>query len=336
METNIVNFVGIDISKLTIDVTVIMHSNFKLQSYQKFENAKAGIIQLQKWLFNELALQKSETVFCMEHTGLYSKIPAIQLTRNGNHVWMELALHIKRSIGLQRGANDKVSSARIAEYAFKNKDQIKIWQAPSESLLIIQELLALRDRLIGAKKSLIIPVNEHKDMKNTLVIKTIEKYSIKSIRQIEKNISEIDQQLDNIVSMYQEIKHPINLVTSIKGIGKITALNLLVYTNNFQQYTVGKQLACYCGVVPFAHKSGTSVNKKPRVSYMANKNLKRLLHLCALAAIRNNPELKQYYERKVSEGKNRMSVINAVRNKLVLRIAAVIKRGAPYVDVFVS
>ena len=65
---------------------------------------------------------------------------------------------------------------------------------------------------------------------------------------------------------------------------------------------------------------------------MANKNLKRLLHLCALVAIRYNPELKQYYERKISEGKNKMSVINAVRNKLVLRIAAVIKRGSPYVD----
>ena len=69
---------------------------------------------------------------------------------------------------------------------------------------------------------------------------------------------------------------------------------------------------------------------------MANKNLKKLLHLCALVAIKNNPELKQYYERKVSEGKNKMSVINAVRNKLVLRIAAVIKRGSPYVDELVS
>jgi transposase len=332
MKTKILNFVGMDISKLTIDANVIMHSCMNQRKYQLFDNTAAGVIQLQNWLFNQLKLKKSETIFCMEHTGLYSKIPAIKLYRDGNYVWMELGLHIKRSIGLQRGANDKVCSARIAEYAYKNRDQIKYWQAPPENLQIIQDLLSLRERLISAKKSLKTPINEHKSMKNYQASKIIEKYSAKSIEHIEKNITEIDEQLDRIVRSDHELLLRINLVTSVKGIGKITALYLLVYTNNFQQYSTGKQLACYCGVVPFAHQSGTSVNKRARVSFMANKNLKRLLHLCALSAIRYNLECSKYYERKIMEGKNKMSVINAVRNKLILRIAAVVKRGTPYVE----
>ncbi len=64
---------------------------------------------------------------------------------------------------------------------------------------------------------------------------------------------------------------------------------------------------------------------------MANKSLKTKLHLCAMAAIQHDAELKAYYERKVKDGKNKMLVINAVRNKLVHRITAVVKRQTPFI-----
>jgi hypothetical protein len=54
------------------------------------------------------------------------------------------------------------------------------------------------------------------------------------------------------------------------------------------------------------------------------------LALAALSSIRYVPELKTYYQRKVAEGKSKMSVINAVRNKLLQRVLAVVKRGTPY------
>jgi transposase len=100
---------------------------------------------------------------------------------------------------------------------------------------------------------------------------------------------------------------------------------LLVYTKSFDKFDNAKQLACYCGVVPFKKESGTSVRYKATVSPFANKKLKKLLHLCALSAIKNDKELHMYFERKVMEGKNKMSVINAVRNKLVHRVYAVLR-----------
>ena len=91
-----------------------------------------------------------------------------------------------------------------------------------------------------------------------------------------------------------------------------------------------KQLACYCGVAPFSHTSGTSVHGRNGTSNFANMGLKSTLHLAALSSIRYVPELKTYYQRKVAEGKSKMSVINAVRNKLLQRVLAVVKRGTPY------
>ena len=65
---------------------------------------------------------------------------------------------------------------------------------------------------------------------------------------------------------------------------------------------------------------------------MANKDLKKLLHLCALAAIKYDPEMKTYYDRKKAEGKNGMLVINAIRNKLILRVAAVVNNQTAFVS----
>jgi transposase len=73
--------------------------------------------------------------------------------------------------------------------------------------------------------------------------------------------------------------------------------------------------------------------KKARVSGFANKKLKKLLHLAAMAATRKKGELKEYFIRKVKEGKSKMLVLNNIRNKLIGRMFAVIKRKTPYVSI---
>jgi len=112
----------------------------------------------------------------------------------------------------------------------------------------------------------------------------------------------------------------------------LTATALLVYTKGFTSFKNAKELACYCGVVPFNKTSGSSVKYKPSVSPFANMKLKKLLHLCAMSAIQNDNEMKSYYERKISDGKNKMSIINAVRNKLVHRVFAVVRDNRFYED----
>ncbi|SFE44289.1 transposase, partial [Spirosoma endophyticum] len=91
-----------------------------------------------------------------------------------------------------------------------------------------------------------------------------------------------------------------------------------------------KKLACHAGVAPFEHSSGSSVRGKTRVNHHARKSLKTLLHMAAMSALQVKGELQDYYQRKVADGKNKMLVINALRNKLIHRVYAVVKRGKKY------
>jgi len=133
--------------------------------------------------------------------------------------------------------------------------------------------------------------------------------------------------LDKIINEDENLSRIFKISTSVTGVGKVTTLFLICFTNEFTMYNTPRQLACYAGVVPFEHTSGKSVRSKPKVHYMANKKLKKQLHMCALSAITSDPELKIYYNRKVEEGKSKMLVINNVRNKLVHRICACIREN---------
>ncbi|HEY9709018.1 MAG TPA: IS110 family transposase, partial [Oculatellaceae cyanobacterium] len=98
----------------------------------------------------------------------------------------------------------------------------------------------------------------------------------------------------------------------------------------FQKFTSAKKFACYAGVAPFEHTSGTSIRGKTRVSPLANMTIKKLFHMASMSAVQHSQEIRQYYERKVAQGKNRMSVLNAVRNKLISRVFCCVKHNKIY------
>ena len=125
-----------------------------------------------------------------------------------------------------------------------------------------------------------------------------------------------------------------NLLISIRGIGFVTAIALIVATENFTRFDDHRKFACYCGIVPFEYQSGTSIKGKKKISRFANKRLKALLSNAACTSIQFNPEMKLYYERRIQEGKSKMSTQNIIRNKIVARVFAVVQRGTPYVDTF--
>ena len=106
-------------------------------------------------------------------------------------------------------------------------------------------------------------------------------------------------------------------ITSVPGVGMVTALQLMVHTHHFKRFTSAKKLACYAGVAPFPHQSGSSVRGRDKVHPMANKTLKTALHMCALSVIRFKGEMRAYFDRKIKEGKNKMSILNAIGNKLL-------------------
>ena len=135
-----------------------------------------------------------------------------------------------------------------------------------------------------------------------------------------------------IIKEHAAIEKNFKLITSIPGIGKQTALYLMIVTKNFTAFKEARQVACYAGVAPFPYQSGSSINGRTKVNNLADKKLKSLLNMCALSANKYDVELKEYFERKVNEGKNKMLVLNNIRNKLLARGFAVINRQEPYIN----
>jgi transposase len=319
------HFLGIDVSKEYFDAVVILDGNKEKPVHNQFVNNYKGIKSLCKWL-KEQGSTFENTLVCLEHTGMYGKLIVKYLMIYNFSLWVEMSLKIIRSIGVQRGKNDKVDAERIAYYAMKNVEEAVIFNAPRTEINKIRNLLSLREKLVVTKASLLRNVKELKSF-DLEVAKFSEKQQNNTIKGIDLDLKSIEKQLDKIINEDENLSKIFTIATSITGIGKVTALFLICFTNEFKMYSTPRQLACYAGVVPFEHTSGKSVRSKPKVHYMANKKLKRQLHMCALSAITSDPELKNYFNRKVKEGKSKMLVINNVRNKLVHRLCACIREN---------
>jgi len=324
------NFVGIDVSKSKFDLALIKGHDKDHVIQGIFDNTQKGIKTMNKFLEKEHHVQLSETIFCMEFTGVYCRPLTIFFVEQDCHVWIEMPVNIIRSLGLQRGKNDRVDAHRIALYAYKNRDDIKLWKPQRDVILQLRDLLALRERLITSQKALTNPIEELLAMGAKSAAESVRKNCQKTLSAIENEIGQIEKNLDDIIKDDPQLKELFQLATSVPGVGKLTALFMICFTNEFSMYTNPKQLACYCGVAPFEHSSGSSVRGRTRVSHMANKVLKRMLHMGAMSVVSKDPELRDYYQRKVAQGKNKMLVINAVRNKIIHRLCAVIKRGYGY------
>jgi transposase len=239
-------------------------------------------------------------------------------------------MQIKKSQGMVRGKTDMVDALRIAQYAYKNREALKEWRPQRENLQKLKALLSQRERLVKVKVQLQVPTKECEGFLAPSIVKALASCVKNSLKAIEKDLKMVEAQIQQIIKADEQLHAQFVRATSVTGIGPVTALHMMVESGAFEKINNPRSFACHVGVAPFMYESGTSVKGRTRVSRMANLNLKRLLHLAALSAIQHSEEIKQYYERKVAEGKNKMAVINAVRNKLIKRVFACIAQGRNY------
>ncbi|MEO0330073.1 MAG: IS110 family transposase [Bacteroidota bacterium] len=320
-------FIGIDISKKTLDFAVRDYKHHLF--HVKVENSPLGLAQFKETcLVNNVVLGNS--LICCEHTGIYSQHILVLATRENLSLWLESSLRIKRSLGLQRGKNDKIDAIRISEYAFRYADQAVIWQPERQIILKLRQLVALRKRLLNAKNALKVPISEVVGFQDKKLQKEMERLNRKPIEALEKQIAEVEKKISNLIKEDDSLSHFFSIVTSVEGIGPVVFWEMIIATNEFKLFNCPRKFACYAGVVPFEHSSGTSIRGGTRVSHMANKKMKKLLHMAALDVVSKQGELADYYCRKVEQGKNKMSVINAIRNKLIHRVFACIRDNRKY------
>lgn len=315
-------FVGIDISKLTLDICVLQ-GNIK-QSYV-IDNELKSI----KVFFTKLACCHNHLHIGMENTGCYNYHLYQVLNEIGLDYYVIPPIHLKKSLGLSRGKNDKVDAIRITSFVELNLKHLSVYKPQRAAVKKLQVLLTCREQRIKIKKQLQNSSEQYAYMPKA-DSKVLTSLDNKLIAEVKKQIKTLEIQIQELVAMDEQLSASFKLITTVQGVGKILGWHLLVRTGEFNGITSPRKLACYAGVVPFEHRSGTSIRGKNRVSHYADKNLKRLLHLAAMSAIRLIGDLKDYFDRKVAEGKNKMSVLNAVRNKIIHRVYAVLKYQRAY------
>ena len=187
------------------------------------------------------------------------------LSRKHYAIWLENALAIKRSWGFQRAKSDQLDAQPIAQYAFRFKDKAQRWQPDRAVIRQLKALVSIRERLIKSRASIAQPLNEYKTLMPASY-KMFKEGCKTTLQGAEKGIKAVEKQIQALIHGDEKIKHQYTIATSVKGIGPVTACQMILCSGEFRKIQTGKEFACYAGVVPFEHSSGTSVRARPRVS----------------------------------------------------------------------
>ena len=318
--------IGVDVSKLKLD----LHCYGHFQSLVISNDSKGYKVFL-KWVKKEVSKDIGSVMLVMEYTGIYTYGLEQFLHKQGIAYVKRPALDIKRSVGMKRGKTDKADAMMISQYGWYRREDLKPMKPVSDVQQQLQQLMNYRDKMVADKASYEARLNElRSQLKDKLPARIIE--STEYVMQVlEVEIKEVKKAIEKLIVSDNEIKINYDLTTSVRGIGFVIAVHLLIVTENFTRFSDPRKFACYSGVAPFEHTSGSSIKGRTKVSQLANKKIKSLLTMAAICAVKHDPELKAKYEKKIKEGKAKMSVINMIRFKLIERIFAVIKRQSPYV-----
>jgi transposase len=320
------NFIiGVDVSKLTLDV----HCYGQAECMTIGNNLK-GYNGLMRWI-KKITRDVNEAMIVMEYTGVYTY--GLEKFLHAHHIdyVKRPALDIKRSAGMKRGKTDKADAKMISQYGWYRREELKPMKPISRTQQQLQQLMAYRDKLVADKASYQARLKELQDQMGTDLNARIIESTEYIMQVLEVEIKETKDDIEELMSTDQSLQVNYDLMRSIRGIGFVNAVHLLIVTENFTRFENPRKFACYCGVAPFKDESGISLKGKTKTSHLANKKIKTLLTMAAISAINHQSELKAKYERKLAAGKPKMVALNMIRFELIERIFAVIKRQTPYV-----
>lgn len=320
-------FVGIDVSKDVIDVAI--RSANSILYLGQFENNQVGFERMLIDCRKQSNSIATHGIFCFENTGVYSKSLLFFLIRSSIPCLEENALQIKRSQGIKRGKNDKVDAMAICQYVFEKRDSIVETKLEKDVIRQLKKLLSVRDLYVKQKNALKVSFKESLILMDQSMKNLLEQQNIELVENYERSIRAVEKRINELIGEDEQLKKNNNLLQSIKGIGPVIAAHLITTTNNFTRFENARQYACYCGIAPFTNSSGKFKGRN-KTSPLANKKIKSLLGNGICAAVTHDPQLKRYKDMKLSQGKPKGVVYNNIKNKIIQRAFAVIKRQSPY------
>lgn len=325
-------YLGIDMSKEWFDVALRRPGKPQQQKHKQFTNNQKGFKSLIKWLTKTQSVSLCQVFVCMEHTGVYT-VPLCQfLGKKSMAYTLVPGAEITHSLGITRGKNDKLDAKRIARYAYRNREEIRIRTLPSEAIRILKTLLSHRERIIKSRHAFKVSSGEIKAFESSNVFQQISLSAKKIQDHFRIELQQVEKAIDQCLQNNPTLNHTYKLLLSVPGIGRQNALYMIVITQNFVSFNCPRKFAAYAGIAPFKNSSGKSKNSKSKVSHKANKKMKTLLTSAVVTSLQSCAEYRLYFEKQLKRGKAKNSIKNVLRNKIVARAFAVVNRDSPYVN----
>lgn len=317
MEKIIRQSVGIDVSAKTLDVTFGKMSesmDIYLLFQRSFKNTEAGFIKLLQFMEDKMDSSVSLR-FVMEATGIYHERLAYYLHSKGHSLSIVLPNKIfsyMRTLTIKT-VNDKTCSEAIARFGLERK--LDDWNPPKESYKKLRQLTRERDQLVSERAA--IKNQLHAEEKEAYpLLKTINRLK-QRIKFLNKQEAEIKADIERVVQKSPDLENEIKCMTSVPGVGRLTAVILLAETNGFELIRNKKQLASYAGLDVKEKQSGTSIRGVSKISKKGNKYIRKAMYLPALASVRNNEKNREIYTRIVQKSGIKKKALIAVERRLL-------------------
>ena len=316
-------------SKKSLDLTLLGVAG-QVLAQRKIANDGDALVKLVEQWCKKHQFAVQEALVCIEPTGHYSYRVLFTLMELGLPTWQAHPMDIQKSIGSTRGKTDKVDAYRIAQYAFRFNDRARLVTQDYLHTLKLKQLITRRESLVKRKK---IHENNLKEL-NTYLESSFreecDRIDQDQLLLLSKQLKKVEGLIKKMIAADPKWSVQYDLLLTIDGVGPVVAAHLIAITDGFTRFTTPRELACHAGFAPFPYTSGSSIRGRSRVSKQSHKGLKTVIHMGAKSVIQRKCDLQDYYLRKVAEGKKKMKVLNAVANKIIHRVCAVIARGTPY------
>ena len=322
------HFVGIDISKKTLNYAVYNRFH-ELISEGELKNNQSEIGRMMSRIVRMCKIECDGILYCAEFTGNYAIRLLKMALKRKVFCWLEDPLRISSAEPRQKLKSDPEDARRIARYALRYADRARCDVEVFLEMWPLKELINARTRLVKYKSAMGQSPHDLR-LVSPHVASVLGKSGSSFDKHYSREIKSIDLEIENFIGQHPDWKRNHELIQSIPGIGKVTGAYLIAITWNFRRLCNARKLASFCCMAPFSKSSGTSLKKKARTVKKGDKRLKTLLQMSVYNAIRSDDELAHYAERMQDAGKPPLVIANNIRNKLLKRIIAVVKRQKPY------
>ena len=309
-------YLGIDVSKKKLDCALLLGSKTR---NKVVENSPAGINGLIAWLARQGA---NELRVCMEATNTYWELCAETLADAGHTVSVVNPALVKahaQSNGL-RTKTDAVDARTLADFCREKQPQP--WIAPSLSERALRALVLRHQALVEMQ-------TQEKNRIDTAREAVHDSVQI-HLQWLSEELKRIEQAIQKHIDDDPDMRRRRDLLNSIPGLGKRTIALLLAYLGTQCRFARARQFVAFAGLNPKRHESGSSVQRRAKLSKIGHAPIRRALYMPAVVALYRTDWGKRFRERLEHAGKPAMLIIGAMMRKLAQVAYGVLLSGKSF------